>query len=213
MKMQRWSCRFVGIVGIALIGCGQEPSTAEDQGVVPGTSGALTIVTGDPVVAATQDVTVTVPVQFNEPYSGMAQSEFPDGLPLSVGSGLRFRRDGAFFYGLGDRGPNGDAPAYLDSANVSHPTKAYLVPEYAPKIITMAASDAGVIVTSTVPIRAGGVPVTGLPPAALTNEIALSETLSALPSSTTGIVSSPAGVKPPHGSAASSIREAARSGG
>src|SRR6185369_13914665 len=92
MRMQRWSCRFVGALGVALIGCGQAEPIAQDESLVPWTSNALTVITGDPVVASTEDVTVTVPVQFNEPYSGMAQSEFPDGLPLSVGSGLRFRR-------------------------------------------------------------------------------------------------------------------------
>jgi len=45
----------------------------------------------------------------------------------------------------------------------------------------------GPIVTSSVSIKSGGVAVSGLPPAALTAEVALSETLGAFPSSTTGI--------------------------
>jgi hypothetical protein len=105
-----------------------------------------------------------------------------------VGSGLRFRRHGLSFYALGDRGPNGDAPAYLDGAGVSHPTKAYLTPSYAPRILTLNVLPfVGPLITSAVSIKSGGVDVTGLPPAALTTEVALSETLGAFPSSTTGI--------------------------
>jgi len=185
MNAHRWSCRWVGLAGIALIGCGQD---AADESLTESTSGALTVVSDDPVVFLTEDLTVAVPNRFNQPYAGMAQAEFPNGLPLSIGSGLRFRRQGLSFYALGDRGPNGDAPGYVDGAGVSHPTKAYLTPTYAPRIITMNVLPfVGPLVTSSVSIKSGGVPVTGLPPAALTTEIALSETLGVFPSSTTGI--------------------------
>ncbi|HEX2657324.1 MAG TPA: esterase-like activity of phytase family protein [Polyangia bacterium] len=188
MKTYRWSYCAVGVIGLALNGCGQDGSAADDEDqFVQSSGGALTVVADDPVVVATEDVTVTVPERFNETYSGMAQSEFPDGLPLSVGSGLRFNRRGRFFYGLGDRGPNGDSPDYLDGGHVSHPAKSFVAPDYAPKIITIAACGAGPIVTSAVAIKAGGVNVTGLPPATLTSETALSETLAAFPPSTTGI--------------------------
>ena len=53
-----------------------------------------------------------------DPLSGAVYKEFPQGIPTGLGSGLAFagkQTDGSLlFYSLTDRGPNGDAPLWLD---------------------------------------------------------------------------------------------------
>jgi hypothetical protein len=174
-------------LGGVFTGCAGEPGTAPDEDVIDVTR-ALTLPADDAVVAAYDDLTVNVPGRFNIPYAGMAAAEFPDGLPLSVGSALRFRRQGPglSFYGLTDRGPNVDAPNFLDAAGVSHPTKAFLLPDFTPRILTISVFPFfGPVVTAAVPIKSAGVPVNGLalgPP-----EVSLTEELTPLPASTVGL--------------------------
>src|SRR5687767_889581 len=45
----------------------------------------------DEVVARVQVLKVEVPGSFNVPYAGAAKREFAQGLPLSIGSGLRVK--------------------------------------------------------------------------------------------------------------------------
>ncbi len=167
-----------------LVACGDD----EVQTV----SEALTVTPRDPVVVAYEDLDVYVPPRFNVPYTGAAAAAFPNGLPLSIGSGLRFRRGGKFgisFYGLTDRGPNTDAPAYLDAAGVSHATKAFLSPAFTPQIVFIDVLPFfGPVVTRTLPLKFGRTPATGLALTGATTEVGLSpETLAALPSSATGV--------------------------
>ncbi len=156
---------------LALAGCGDQNTDGEE---LVDLSGALTVPAGDPVVAVYDDLTINVPTRFNVPYAGAARAEFPDGLPLSVGSGFRFRRHGPglSFYGLTDRGPSADAPSYLDAAGVSHTTKAFAVPSFAPAILTVNVLPfLGPIVTSVMPIRSGGAAVDGQFPVGLSAEV------------------------------------------
>ena len=175
-------------IGLALAGCADD-GIDEDKNLLD-LSRSLTVSPNDPVVALHDDLTVTVPSRFNVAYRGAAAAEFPDGLPLSIGSGLRFRRNGLglSFYAVTDRGPSGDAPSFLDAAGVTHIGQAFAVPTFTPRIVTISVLPLlGPIVTSVLPIKSGGKPVTGLFPPALTTETGFAETLVPLPGSDVGL--------------------------
>ena len=80
----------------AALGCGPEEGIGENDAEAQTVTQALTVSPGDPVVVAYDDLDVNVPTRFNIPYTGAGAAAFPDGLPLSIGSGLRFRRGGPF---------------------------------------------------------------------------------------------------------------------
>jgi len=144
---------------------------------------------------------VEVPVSFNVPYAGSAKQEFAEGLPLSIGSGLRLKpraghrclsqgeTDGGYsLLALSDRGPNGDAPKFIDSTGVSHGAKSFLSVDFAPQLVTIDVnSKNGARVENVVPLRDHGARAIGLPPSSLTTELAVDESLSTLPSSAAGI--------------------------
>lgn len=155
----------------------------------------------DAVVASVRATKVEVPDRFNVPYAGSGKQEFPHGLPLSIGSGLRLKpraggrcvsdREAAAGYSLhalSDRGPNTDAPRVLDAAGEHRASKAFLAVDFAPQLLTIEVSaQGGAHVTTLVPLRSGETKAVGLPPASLTTELAVSESLSLLPSSEAGI--------------------------
>ena len=154
----------------------------------------------DDVVASVRISNIEVPVRFNVPYAGAAKREFEQGLPLSIGSGLRLKprtghrclseREASSGYGLlalSDRGPNADAPKFIDPTGVSHSSKAFLAVDFAPQLVSIDVSVRhGARVEKLVPLRSGETRADGLPPASLTPELALSESLALLPSSSTG---------------------------
>jgi len=173
---------------VSITGCA-EGGGGDVEGLVD-LSRALTVTQGDSTVALYDDLTVNVPARFNVPYAGMAAAEFPTGMPPAVGSGLRFRQHGPglSFYAVTDRGPSGDSPGYLDEDGVVHTSKAFPVPTFTPEIVTVTVLPfVGPVVTSALPIRAGGENVSGLFPAGLSTEVSLTETLVALPPSATGL--------------------------
>jgi hypothetical protein len=154
----------------------------------------------DDTVTSVDVLPVRVPERFHVPYAGGASAEFPSGLPLSLGSGLRLKpergcrcndaeSDGNYtLIGLSDRGPNGDAPDFLDAASVKHPSKSYLVPTFTPELVTVRVSRrGGAAVTRIEPLRFGRERAVGLPLAALTTEVGVTESLSAYPASNGGI--------------------------
>jgi len=155
----------------------------------------------DDVVAGVQVSKVEVPAWCNVPYAGTAKQEFAQGLPLSIGSGLRLKpragrrclsepeaKSGYSLLALSDRGPNADAPKFSDGVGVSHGSKAFLAVDFAPQLVTIDVNfQGGARVGSLVPLRSGEVRAVGLPPASLTTERAVSESLSILPSSAAGI--------------------------
>lgn len=179
-------------------GCGA-PDTGSRPGgeeLVVASSSALA---ADATVAAVEQITVRVPKRFNARYVGAAKAEFPDGLPLSLGSGLRLRPErgcrcderaarGAFtLIGLSDRGPNGDAPDYRDDNGVKHSSKSYLVPEFTPQLVTVRVQHGAARVVDTQPLKMGRNPAVGLPPPAWTTEIGVDESLGALSPRNDGI--------------------------
>ncbi|HEY0467001.1 MAG TPA: hypothetical protein VGC79_22515, partial [Polyangiaceae bacterium] len=123
----------------------------------------------DDVVASVQVSKVEVPVSFNVPYAGAAKREFAEGLPLSVGSGLRLaprggsrclsERDATSGYsllGLSDRGPNADAPSVFDGAGVRRGSKSFLAVDFAPQLVTIDVNSQGSAhVRNVVPLRNG----------------------------------------------------------
>lgn len=162
-----------------------------------GLGAASSALSPDATVAGIEQLTVRVPKRFNVPYEGAARAEFPDGLPLSFGSGLRLspergcgcdRSRGEYtLIGLSDRGPNGDAPDYLDANGVKHSSKSYLVPEFTPELVTVRVQRGVARVTHTEALSFGREPANGLPPAAFTSEIGVDEALRAFASSSSGI--------------------------
>jgi hypothetical protein len=174
---------------LALSACSAE--TSSDSGPEVAELGqALAAAPIDDVVQQVADLSIRVPKVFNVPYSGSASAEFPNGLPLSVGSGLRLKRGGPWltFYGLSDRGPNGDAPDYRDAAGVTHPTKSFLTPTFAPQLVKIEVLPfLGPIVTATTPFKVGRTRVSGIPLVDHSPEVALSESLTAFPPSENGV--------------------------
>ncbi len=164
---------------------------AADEETVPAAAAeALSTSPIDDVVASVNDLTVRIPNQFNVPYSGVAASEFPHGLPLSIGSGLRVKRGGGpwlTLVGMTDRGPNGDALDYRDTDGAAHSTKAFLAAVFNPELVTIEFLPfLGPTVTSTTPLQLDRASVTGIPLVDATSEVALTEQLTAIPATRVG---------------------------
>lgn len=125
------------------------------------------------------------------PYGGSRadlKETFPKGFPLSVGSGLAFAEKDAHgtltFWGLTDRGPNGDAPAYQATPGKTSASKVFPAPAFHPSLVKIQVRKDGAKVTEVKPLQGPKGPISGLPlPVGLvgsTAETALSEELRAL---------------------------------
>lgn len=98
------------------------------------------------------------------PYEGSnadARKDFPDGFYPAVGSGLAFKgkaADGSLeFYGITDRGPNGDspnAPIPGDATGRTSITKMFPSPGFAPSIGLISVGKDGALVKSLMPLKA-----------------------------------------------------------
>ena len=109
---------------------------------------------------------------FYVPYEGSnaaVKADFPKGFLPSYGSGLAFkgkRADGTLeFYGLTDRGPNGDGPKVpaLAPATGTSDAKFFPSPSFAPSIGIITVGPAGAVLQSSMPIRfSSTVKATGL---------------------------------------------------
>lgn len=97
------------------------------------------------------------------PYEGdntAARKDFPNGFYPAVGSGLAFKgktADGSLeFYGVTDRGPNGDspnAPVPGDTSGKTSITKMFPAPAFAPAIGLISIGNDGALVKSLLPIK------------------------------------------------------------
>jgi hypothetical protein len=122
--------------------------------------------------AATEEITidqyeVTVNENFYVPATGNNNDSFPKGFPTGYGSGLTFKsfnHDGSMeFYGLTDRGPNGDGPIYLNDGR-EYPTKFFPTPQFVPQIGVINIKDGQVKVVDRITIKDyNGNPISGLP--------------------------------------------------
>ena len=110
---------------------------------------------------------------FYVPYEGAnakVKGEFPNGFLPSYGSGLAFKGTAANgdleFYGLTDRGPNGDGPLVPDP-NVKGATigsKIFPSPSFAPSFGVITVGKSGAVLASSTPIKvSASVNTSGLP--------------------------------------------------
>lgn len=115
------------------------------------------------------------------PYKG-SEKAFHHQINPGYGSSLAFKdikSDGTIeFYGLTDRGPNGDIPKYIKNGKKMS-GKFFPTPDFAPSIgvITVNPAQGRADITASIPLKVRGKAITGKPlPAGLTgstNEIAL----------------------------------------
>lgn len=108
-------------------------------------------------------------------------------LPLAVGSGLKLKSNSngtMVFYGLTDRGPNGDGPSSVTDTDGTKYTasKSFPVSSFVPTIAEITVKDGKATVTKTMPLKASAsASMTGLPlpsgQTGSTGEIALSADL------------------------------------
>ena len=121
--------------------------------------------TREPNIAALERYEVNAPLV---PYAGVAKAAFPQGLPLAVGSGLRFKgyekaTSALEFWSLTDRGPNVDSPDVADGKG-KRASKVFAVPDYTPTITQLRVSLAEKAeVIKTLPLKQDGKPISGRP--------------------------------------------------
>lgn len=151
---------------------------------------ALTVSAYSGVVAADDGAKitkylVTVPQKYYVKYQGPNQTNFPQGFLTGFGSGLTLKainKDGSIdFYGITDRGPNGDGPTYQAGAE-SFSSKFFPTPEFQPQISIIHVKDGKAEVTGIIGLKdEKGRAITGLPiePGLIgaTNEIAIDDQL------------------------------------
>ncbi len=134
-----------------------------------------------PVVTKYQ---VSVPEKYYVAYPGPNRQVFPRGFLTGYGSALAFKgisKDGVIeFYGLTDRGPNGDGPEYETPGGIFS-SKFFPSPRFQPQIALIRIQGTKAEVTGVISLKdAKGRAITGLPLApgliGATNEIALDET-------------------------------------
>ncbi len=127
-------------------------------------------------------------------YSG-TNPAFKGGFPTGFGSALAANRvyeDGAIsFYGLTDRGPNGDAPD-VERNGKTAPAKYFPAPDFQPEIAVLYLKDGKVTVERTIGLTNGdGSKISGRPltpgKVGATGEYALSETNGILPYDDNGL--------------------------
>lgn len=119
--------------------------------------------------------------QYQVPYKGN-EKEFHHHINPGYGSSLAFKdikSDGTIeFYGITDRGPNGDIPEYIKDGKKKS-GKFFPTPEFTPSIgvIAVHPSENRADIIQSIPLKADGKPITGKPlPNGLTgstNELAL----------------------------------------
>ncbi|NHZ63642.1 esterase-like activity of phytase family protein [Massilia genomosp. 1] len=115
---------------------------------------------------------VRAAASFHVPYEGAnaaVKAEFPQGFLPSYGSGLAFKGKNANgeleFYGLTDRGPNGDGPNVpaLDGQGTMG-SKIFPSPSFTPSIGVFTIGKQGATLSASLPIKvAAGVHASGLP--------------------------------------------------
>ncbi len=125
---------------------------------------------GTPVQEAFTQPTATVTVtryqvqaanSFYIPYEGSnakVKADFPQGFLPSYGSGLTFKGTNANgdleFYGLTDRGPNGDGPNVPNpSGSGTMGSKIFPSPSFTPSIGIITVGKGGAVLNSTLPIK------------------------------------------------------------
>ncbi|RLM20817.1 esterase-like activity of phytase [Brenneria alni] len=150
-------------------------------------------------LASDENVTryvVTFPAGEHVAYQGKFANNFPNGLPVGIGSGLHFigkQGDDLMFTTLTDRGPNADAPQAGDKE-----AKIFASPDYTPLVMTIRVNGKSAQAANPRPLHDEQGPIDGLPlPGDLigtTNEVALNDALFPLDTNTRGL--DPEGITP-----------------
>ncbi|RKQ38799.1 esterase-like activity of phytase family protein [Enterobacter sp. R1(2018)] len=132
---------------------------------------------------------VTFPQGDRVEYKGAYAAEFPNGLPVGVGSGLQFvGKDGSdlIFATVTDRGPNADSPKAGDRES-----KIFANPKFTPLLMTIRVGNGKAQAIDAHALHDEQGPISGLPlPEGLigaTNEIALDDALRTLPADKRGL--------------------------
>lgn len=149
-------------------------------GLIMAFSGSLSLFSASAVEV--ERYSIELPAEAQIPYQGLYAKEFPKGIPTGLGSGLAFagkQADGSLlFYSLTDRGPNGDAPLWLDGEKTS-PTKVFLAPQFTPKMMQVRIADGKALASHAIALNDQQGQINGLPlPAGLigsTSETALND--------------------------------------
>ena len=146
------------------------------------TSGLVTAAQAAPQVLA--KLAIELPADGHLTYQGQAASQFPDGLPIGLGSGLSFvgkTSDGALqFVALTDRGPNADAPQWTAEGQARE-SKIFIRPDFVPQWMTVTVKDGKAKASHPVLLHDGKGSIHGLPlqpgTVGATGEMALNDAL------------------------------------
>ncbi|GAB2890510.1 esterase-like activity of phytase family protein [Uliginosibacterium flavum] len=153
------------------------------------------IVTNAPGVASIEHYEVLLPAREHLRYGNQFSGGFGAYLPYAPGSGLSYRSTEAdgrlLFWGLGDRGPNGDSPK-VEIKGKAQASKVFLTPDFVPRIAEIRLTPGQhARVTRTIPLSYDGLSASGLPLApgntGATGEVALDDRLQPLAYSPRGI--------------------------
>jgi len=126
---------------------------------------------------------LTVPQKYYVEYTGPNQQDFPKGFLTGFGSAIAFKsinKDGSIdFYGITDRGPNGDGPDYQVGTE-KFSSKFFPSRQFQPQIGLIHIKDGKAEITSIIGLKdKKGHVITGLPIEAgligATNEIAIND--------------------------------------
>jgi hypothetical protein len=144
--------------------------------------------------AVAADVTVEkydieIPKEFMVPYTGQYAAQFPDGFTIGIGSGMTYvgrAADGSrVFYAITDRGPNADAPKWVESGKTTA-TKMFPAPNFHPSFGAIRVKDGHAVLASLITVKDAHMrPVSGraipLGSVGSTGEIPLNDSLQKLP--------------------------------
>ena len=127
---------------------------------------------------------IELPADGHLTYQGQAASQFPDGLPIGLGSRLSFvgkTSDGGLqFVALTDRGPNADAPQWTAEGQARE-SKIFIRPDFVPQWMTVTVKDGKAKASHPVLLHDGKGSIHGLPlqpgTVGATGEMALNDAL------------------------------------
>jgi hypothetical protein len=132
---------------------------------------------------------IEIPKEFMVPYTGQYAAQFPDGFTIGIGSGMTYvgrADDGSrVFYAITDRGPNADAPKWVEGGKTTA-TKMFPAPDFHPSYGAIRVKDGHAVLSSLITVKDANMrPVSGraipLGSVGATGEIPLNDSLKKLP--------------------------------
>ena len=131
---------------------------------------------------------IEIPKAFMVPYTGQYAAQFPDGFTIGIGSGMTYvgrAADGSrVFYAITDRGPNADAPKWVEGGKTTA-TKMFPAPDFHPSYGAIRVKDGHAVLASLITVKDAHMrPVSGraipLGSVGATGEIPLNDSLQKL---------------------------------